>query len=740
VPPSSSVTPLLSGDASASRDTGLTSAHSSGPVPSLFERLSLNWPTVVLGVLSIVQGLAFNYFAERFVAIWNSVSIGALTAIDYELLASSALCFAVLIRVFQTYLVAALDYYDWPLNLYDVLLIFVVGLIEYGTFSMLTPDTFDLRRFQKWVFLIAILGFLGYANAYFRLPQVAIISGPRDPTVYKAEKRLQLFNVIGMVGIMLISAATVIGPHITSPARGVWAATVECCILLVNTSYSIRVLMSRDRTNRSRRARHQINRPITVSVAAAAVVFLAVLVYRAFSVRSRQLGGETDDNSAVDLARITRVLSAAIQIPTVTSTTPANPASGVFEAFRELLDRSFPLVHTSIQREIVNQRSLLYVWKGSAPDLAPIVMLAHSDVVPASPNGWKVPPFSGVIEGDTVWGRGALDDKGSAIAIVEALESLLEVGYRPRRTVYIAIGHDEEADGSAGAVKLAEVLRHEARAAILLDEGGGVLSGVIPGFSKPVASVGVAEKGYLDVELEVNGEPGHSSVPTDENPIQILSAAILRLRDHPEPVRFTPVISQMLEYGAAEMTPALRMVATNLWLFRPLVIAQMAENPLTQALLRTTVTPTMLSAGDKANVLPERARAVVNARLLPGDSSSALLNSFRATIGDPRVVVRVIERSEPPPVSDIDSVAAHGLLIAVRRTFPGAIILPVLTPGTTDSRHYTDVAEQIFRFSPFRMDRAALEQLHGRDERISLKNCESAVRFYRQFIRSMSDE
>jgi carboxypeptidase PM20D1 len=709
------------------------------PGHSVLDRLATSWVDLVVAVVSIIQGLAFSFLAERLAYAWNAIDPAVATTQDWQFLAHGLLSFAILVRVFQTYIVAALDYYDWQLNLNDVILVFVIGFFEYITFSSLTPESFDIEVFHRRIILVTVLGGVGYWRVLASLPELAR-RVHLDEVAYTRERKLQQLNLAGLVALFVLSAVLILGSARSHPWVGVAAPTAGFLVLLTNIRHSIWVTFMRKTPPipGPHVARSRYRRLLPWAVVPAAIVFLlfSIVAFRTATVTTRQSADSEPDQTTVNMTRMTDALSAGLKIRTVTTEAPASPARAELRQFRELLESAFPLVHGTLGREVINDLSLLYTWRGTDPELAPVILLAHMDVVDAQPEGWDVPPFSGSLQGELLWGRGALDDKGSLIASLEAVESLLEAKFQPRRTVYLAFGHDEEGDGSEGAMKIALLLGRGRKAAVLLDEGGGVLQGVVPGFSQAVAAVAVAEKGFLDVELTVEDHPGHSSVPPTQTAIAVLSKAISRVQDHPQPNRLTPVVRDMLQYGAAEMSIPLRAVMSNLWLLQPLVLRNMGSDRTTDALVRTTVAPTIISGGDKSNVLPARARAILNIRLLPGDASARVIETISATIADSRVKVHPLERSEAPPVSDIDSDAGRALQAAIRRVFPRAVVLPALSPGTTDSRHYRNVSEQVFRFSPFVMDRSDLARLHGVNERISLLNCARGVRFYRQFIQA----
>jgi len=275
-----------------------------------------------------------------------------------------------------------------------------------------------------------------------------------------------------------------------------------------------------------------------------------------------------------------------------------------------------------LKREEVAGGSLLYTWPGSDQSGPALLLTAHQDVVPVetgSEGKWSAPPFSGAIANGFVIGRGAIDDKGSLMAILEATEQLLARGYRPRHTIYLGFGHDEERGGT-GAIAMAALLKQRgAKIGLALDEGFAVLDGVIVGVNAPVALIGVAEKGYVSVELTAAGSGGHSSMPSDDNAAVRISRAVDRLAEHPFPARLDGPTAGMFDGIAPYSSGTMRLALANRWLLGPIVKSQLLASPDTAAAIRTTTAPTIVSAGTKDNVLPQFARAVVNHRILPGD-------------------------------------------------------------------------------------------------------------------------
>ncbi|WP_254245103.1 M20/M25/M40 family metallo-hydrolase [Hymenobacter sp. BRD67] len=301
-------------------------------------------------------------------------------------------------------------------------------------------------------------------------------------------------------------------------------------------------------------------------------------------------------------------LAGALRFATVSRTLYSETDTLPFGQLQAYLRRTFPLVHQQLKLQKVNRYGLLYEWPGTDPTLKPLLLLAHQDVVPVLPgtdSQWTRPPFAGQQAGGYLYGRGALDDKLNVVGQLEAVEALLRAGFRPRRTVLLAFGHDEETQGRRGAAALAAVLQKQhPQLELVLDEGGLVKADGVAGLTRPVALVGVSEKGYLSLELSATGQGGHSSMPPALTSVGRVAAAVARLEAQPFPARLDGGVSGLLDYLASAVPFGKRLVFANQWLFGSLIKNSLAATPSGNAALRTTTAPTIFRGGDKDNVLP----------------------------------------------------------------------------------------------------------------------------------------
>ena len=433
-------------------------------------------------------------------------------------------------------------------------------------------------------------------------------------------------------------------------------------------------------------------------------------------------------------------LQKAIAIPTISYEDESNFDSTQFEYFNKFLLINYPLADSLLDHRVFNNYSHLYKWEGKDQNLKPVVLMAHTDVVPiASLDKWTVDPFSGTIKDGKIWGRGTIDDKFSMIAILEGVEMLLKEGFVPERSIYLAFGHDEEVGGEKGAKEMANYLESQnIEAEFVLDEGYAITQKLIPGLEPDVALIGIAEKGSVSIELTVDLEGGHSSQPSKQTAIDVLAQAVAKLKANPlKPVLSDPML-QFIDQLGPEMGFVNKLAFANKNLFKGLIIGtyENASNA-GNALVRTTTSPTIFQAGVKENVIPTTARAIVNFRIMTGQTIDEVVAHVISTINDNRVMVKQYGfNSNPSLVSPIDS-RAYGILNrTIKQIFENTLTAPNLVIAATDSRHFQNVSENIYRFVPYHINEENVNTFHGIDERITIQDFEDAIRFYTQLIRN----
>jgi carboxypeptidase PM20D1 len=485
----------------------------------------------------------------------------------------------------------------------------------------------------------------------------------------------------------------------------------------------------------------RIIRNLLLFAVAAIVVLAGVLGFNVVTHGSRQLQVAAVPRAPVDKEAAAARLAEAIRFRTISNFDNPDFDTEALRGLQAHIQKSFPAFHVATRREVIAGYSLLYTWEGSDPKAPPIALLAHQDVVPVAPGtekDWLEPPYDGVIADGFIWGRGSWDDKGNLYSILEAAEAMAKAGFRPKRTIYFAFGHDEEVAGTRGAEAIAATLASRGvRLDFAIDEGLLITEGIMKGLDKPAALIGVAEKGYVTLVLTAHATPGHSSMPPHDTAIGMMSAALTRLEAHRLPMRVDGAVSEMFDALAPEMAGFNRVVLSNLWLFEPLVLREFEKSGPTEAMSRTTTALTIFNAGDKDNVLPGNASASVNFRLMPGDSQASVIDHVRRTIRNDRISIEPFPgNAEPTPVSSTASPSYQVLNRTIREIFPDVVVAPGLMLAGTDSRHYAGIADSIFRFSPVRADSNDLKRFHGTNERLSIEGYADMIRFYRRLIKN----
>lgn len=469
------------------------------------------------------------------------------------------------------------------------------------------------------------------------------------------------------------------------------------------------------------------------------VIIIAVVVIKTISYSSKQIQVQAIKKFPIDDSVIDR-FAKAIKIPTVS--TEEGIDSAVFQQMKNYIENTYPLVDSLLEKTIINEYSFLFKWPGKNPRLKPALLMAHLDVVPieeASRSRWEEEPFDALIQDGYLWGRGTLDDKNNVFGILEAVSLLLQKNYQPTRTVYLAFGHDEEIGGKKGAMAIvANLKKQKVALEYVLDEGMIVLENGFPGLEKPLALIGVAEKGYTTLHLKVElEEGGHSSMPPQETAIGILSEAIIQLKNHPFPAKLEGPAKQLVEYAGAEVELPSKAIFANLWLFNSVLKSTFSKGTSTNAMIRTTTAPTIFNSGVKDNVLPSLAEAKVNFRILPGNSVQYVKEFVEKAINDPRVEIEFANTGlsqEASPVSSIETFGFSVIEKTIKEIFPETVSAPSLVIAATDSRYYTELTSNIYRFMPVQLAKKDLGRIHGINERISIENYKNSIRFYRQLI------
>ena len=482
---------------------------------------------------------------------------------------------------------------------------------------------------------------------------------------------------------------------------------------------------------------------IAIGVLLVLIVVASVVLVRTVRLSYDIPDVDTTETVDADTEDAVERLSEALQFRTVSHQDPEDMEIAEFEGWISFVEAAYPAMHDALERERLNEYTLLYRWEGTNSDLDPGMMMGHYDVVPVEPgteDEWTYPAYSGAIEEGFVWGRGALDDKSGLMSTLEAVDYLAEKGFEPERTLYIAANHDEEVGGHEGAAMVADTLEaRDVNLAFLVDEGLPIAEEIIEGIESPLAMIGVAEKGQVTLELSVTREGGHASMPPYETSIGELARAIRSLKDNPMPGRFGDLVQSTFDPVSPELPFVYRAALANLWLARPVIERQLSRIPHTNAALRTTIAPTIFRAGMKTNVLPARAEAIINFRIHPNDTVESVVEYVESTIDNPDIEIEKMDGARNASgVSDTEAVAYLQYKRSIWETFGEIPIAPSIFVAATDTRHFLDLTDNIYRFRPIRATPDDRGRIHGTDERVGVDNYEEMVQFQIRAVRNMT--
>ena len=470
-------------------------------------------------------------------------------------------------------------------------------------------------------------------------------------------------------------------------------------------------------------------------ILAALLVLIAVILVRTALFRPKEGKEESVDEISFDKDAAIRALGELVRCRTVSNYDREKEDDAEFEKLIGLLPTLYPRVCETCTLQRLPDRALLFTWKGRGEG-KPAVLMAHYDVVPVEEENWENPPFEAIVRDGVMWGRGTLDTKVTFNGILSAAENLIAQGFTPENDVYFAFSGGEEINGP-GAVHIVDHFKAQGiEPELVVDEGGAVVEDVFPGVSGPCALIGIAEKGMLNLEFSVSSAGGHASAPAPHTPVGILSKACTKVEKHPFRLHFTKPVLEMFDALGRHSSFAYRMIFSNLWAFGWVLdlLCKKSGGEL-NALLRTTVAFTQMQGSLAPNVIPPAASMVANLRLNPCDSVSGAVDTIRATVGDEKVGLRVLQSFEPSPISRTDCAGWDRVTKAVSGTWRGSLVAPYLMVQCSDSRHYRDLSDRVYRFSAMDLTKEERGTIHGNNERIRLETACRAVEFYIRLIK-----
>lgn len=467
------------------------------------------------------------------------------------------------------------------------------------------------------------------------------------------------------------------------------------------------------------------------------IAIIVIILFRTFNFKNKTINELKELNynkKNFEESQVEKKLAEAIKIKTISNSNYAKTNWEEFRKYHKLLEELFPLVHSSLNKKIINDYSLVYHWKAKNSKKKPILITAHMDVVPiekGTENDWDHAPFSGAISQGYVWGRGALDTKIHMIGALEAAEILLKENYTPDRDIYFAFGHDEEVGGTEGAKRIAEYFKeNNIEFEYLIDEGGCVAEGVIEEISKPIALIGIGEKGYANIKISVSDDGGHGSMPPKHTALGLVAQAINNLEKKQCRIKLVKPVKEFLLRIGPEMKFINKLILSNLWLFKPLFLTIFSKTKTGNAMLRTTTAATMTNASMEPNVLPQKASATFNFRIRPEETGEDLLHHIRSVNKNIPIEIDVLRLEEPSKVSDSNSEGFNNIEAITKFLYKDVIVAPYLVMAGTDARKYEDVCKNIYRYTPFKIHNDEMSKIHGTNENISIENVNNCLRFF----------
>ena len=473
---------------------------------------------------------------------------------------------------------------------------------------------------------------------------------------------------------------------------------------------------------------------ILYGILAALGVFLAVILVRAALFSPKPTPPVSQEEVEFDREAAVNSLAELIRCKTVSYSDHSLEDDAEFDKLIAKLPGLYPHVFGICSVYTLPDRALLLRWPGKQ-DQAPTVLMAHYDVVPVDEAAWQKPPFEAIIEDGVMWGRGTLDTKVTVNAILSAADHLIKKGYRPENDIYFAFSGGEEVNGKGAPNIVQYFMDHHIRPALVVDEGGAVVENVFPGVKEPCGLIGIAEKGMINARYQVSSGGGHASSPPPATPIDILAKACRRVVGNPFRMHITKPAAEMFDTLGRRSTFLYKIIFANLWCFAPVLdlICRLSGGEL-NALVRTTVAFTQMEGSNARNVIPTQASMVSNMRLNPADSVGSALHYLEQVINDRRVSVTALESSEPSPISETNCPAWDKVASTVAETWRGCVVAPYLMVQCSDSRHYRDLSNHVYRFSAMDLTAQERRSIHGNNEKIRVETIGKAVEFYIRLI------
>lgn len=427
-------------------------------------------------------------------------------------------------------------------------------------------------------------------------------------------------------------------------------------------------------------------------------------------------------------------LSKMIQVKTMSYDKEKNNTES-FLKLQTQMKELFPNLYKEVEEVVFDSASILLKWSGKNSD-KPMVLMAHQDVVPASKEDWDVDPFGGVVTDKDIIGRGTLDTKCTLYAFFKAVDEMIESGFTPEQDVYLSSSSDEETSGEGALQSIKELKKRGVTPAFVLDEGGAIVSGALPSVTKPMALIGVLEKGYVNLKFTAKSRGGHSSTPPKNTPIARLSAFVHQVETKfPLKTKMIPEVADIFKNAAPAMSFPMRYLFGNMWLFKPLITFLLPRiNPFGRALLSTTIAFTMQKGSDAENVIPSDAYVMANLRIHPIQNIKETTEVLTKIAKKYDLEVSISGDRDASPISKTNNTQYKYLCETIIKNFPDVLVSPYVMLGSSDCRFFSEITDSAYRFSPTRMNNDELSKIHGNNESIRKTALTEAVVFYKDLI------
>ena len=463
------------------------------------------------------------------------------------------------------------------------------------------------------------------------------------------------------------------------------------------------------------------------------LVLLAVCIVRTLLLPSKTTYyEESKDEERIN--EYAKKLQEMIRVDTVSYRDKPDPEK--FRKLHRVIEQLYPNVFKTCEKIDIDG-NLLVKWQGKNPNLDPIILISHLDVVPAE-GKWTYPPFSGEIADGKIWGRGTGDIKCNVACFYQAVEELIKDGYTPECDVYLGSSCTEEIGGD-GAPKIVDWFKQRnIKLFMLNDEGGAITQDPVVGVKGNFAAVGIFEKGYGDLKLIAKSKGGHSSTPPKNTPIARLAKLEADIENNnPFKIEFSPAVEQMFECLAPYCQNFwLKLVMHNLWLLKPIVKKILPSlSREAAAMLQTTICFTMQKGSDGYNVIPQEAYVTANLRYIPHQKAKESNDIIRNLASKYDVEVQEVKVNDPSKSLDLNGEAYEITCQAIKKVFPGIGIMPYVVTGGTDSRFYDPVCDSCVRFGPINLSTQQMNAMHAIDENIDIGTLPQAVDYYKEIIK-----